>query len=172
MRLGLSAAVAAAAMAVAAPANAAVRTYAGNLEVDGRVAFEVKIKRGHLLKLTAIRMYDVPMTCAESGDAYGNLNLNGSVPIPGGGRFAVDSIQPAYGNVTTISGKFNKRRQVKGRLDVSYHYPAQDDPPYPEEDCSAGPLAFKATLGARDETLAPPVPKRGRLARTLGLSRP
>jgi len=161
MRVGLIAAVLAA-FVVAAPASAATGTYAGTVGGEGKFALDVKIKRGHVTKFTALRVVNVPTVCEQSGNQHADHTLKASIPIQSpSGLFAGDYVQPDWGNISTINGKV-KHEKVNGRLDISYHYPAETDPPLPEEDCSTGPLKFHAVLGAPDGTLTPPAAKRAR----------
>ena len=58
-------------------------------------------------------------------------------------------MQPDFGNVTTLEGKF-EGKTVTGVIDLDLHYSATDT--LPEEDCKTGPLEFEAEKGAKDQT--------------------
>jgi hypothetical protein len=160
MRVGCIAAAAAAALVVAAPAQADTGTYAGTAGGTGKIALDVKIKNGHVIKLTHLRGKALPSNCETSGPGV-PVNFDTAVSLPvksPSGKFSGSLTQPTYGNVSTIKGQV-KHKHVSGTIDVNYHYQAEDQ--YPEEDCDTGPLPFSAKFGATDETQPAPA----RLAR-------
>lgn len=154
MKVGITAAICAAALACAAPAIAAKGTYAGTVGTTGKIALDVKVsKRGFVKKITALRGVSVPSNCATSGPGIPvNFNTPVTLRIASNGKFSGMLIQPTYGNESSISGKI-KHKHVSGTIQVDYHYQAEG--PYPEEDCDTGPLPFNAKFGAPDETLTP-----------------
>lgn len=150
MRVGLIAAIVAGSLVVAAPAEAAKGTYAGTVtNTTGKIALDVKINRlGFVLKVTAIRVKDVPTQC-PSGPATVNHNISANLPINNHGRFSGTFTQPDRTNVSTMRGRI-KHKHVSGTFDINFHYPAEGN--FPEEDCDTGVLAFTGKLGAPDET--------------------
>jgi len=162
MKVGISAAVCAVALAFAAPAMAAKGTYAGTVGTTGKIALDVKVsKRGFVKKVTALRGVSVPSNCEISGPGIPvNFNTPVVLRLSSNGKFSGTLTQPTYGNVSSIRGKV-KHKNVSGTIQVNYHYPAEGS--YPEENCDTGPLQFNARFGAPDETLTPtPVPRLSR----------
>jgi hypothetical protein len=155
MRAGLIAAVAAGALIVAAPAQAAKGTYAGTVtNTTGQIALDVKIQQGFVTKVTRLRGAQIPSTCEISGPIPAvRFDLASSLSVKQNGKFSGTYTQPTYGNESTISGRI-KHKHVSGTIQVNYHYAAEA--PYPEENCDTGPLAFTAKLGAPDGTQTPP----------------
>jgi hypothetical protein len=156
----------AAALAVAAPAQAAKGTYAGTVTgTTGQIALDVKIsKRGLVKKITELRGRGIPSVCEISGPVPSiNFTFPSSLAVkPTNGKFAGSYAQPTYGNVSSISGKI-KHKRVKGTLQVNYHYPAEGT--LPEESCDTGPVQFTAKLGNPDGTIVPPTPPAPRSTR-------
>lgn len=157
MRNTLLAATMTTVLALAAPAYAAKGTYAGSLPgTTGKIAFDVKIKRGEVTKITEFRGAKIPQTCEISGPIPETVEfaLPQTLPVdPKNGKFKGAYPQPTYGNVSTIKGAFDGET-VTGKMRVNWHYQAEG--PYPEENCDTGKLAFEAELGAPDETGTPP----------------
>jgi hypothetical protein len=154
MKFALSAAVASvAALAIAAPAQAAKGTYAGTVGTStGVIALDVKVsKQGIVKKITFLRGDHIPSNCEVSGPVPSiNFDLPTVLPVdPQTGKFGGTYTQPTYGNQSTISGRV-KHKHVSGTVEVNYHYPATSQ--YPEENCDTGPLQFAAKLGAPDQT--------------------
>ena len=158
MKAGLIAAVAACALMVAAPAQAAKGTYAGTVTgTEGKIALDVKVsKRGWVKKVTHLRGVNIPSTCDISGPVTVNHDFATSLRVNDNGRFEGFFQQPTYNNVSSIAGKIkvDHPQQMRGSFRIDYHYPAEEG--YPEEDCDTGPLPFTAKFGATDETLTPP----------------
>ena len=88
-------------------------------------------------------------------NGVGNRNM--SLSHQSNGRFNGTYTQPTYGNESTISGRI-KHKHVAGTVQINYHYPPDPAHGYPEENCDAGKLVFKAELDAPDETV-PPTPR-------------
>jgi hypothetical protein len=165
MKFALSAAAASlAALAVAAPAQAATGTYAGTVgTTTGVIALDVKIsKQGVVKKITFLRGDHIPSNCEISGPVPSiNFDLPTVLKVDAqSGEFGGTYTQPTYGNKSTISGRI-KHKHTSGTVEVNYHYQADDQ--YPEENCDTGPLQFKAKLGAPDNTT--PAPRLALLAR-------
>ncbi len=136
-------------LVIAAPAHAAQRTYAGTTDGAGHIALDVKIKHGVVTKLLRVRGDKIPSTCEVSGPIPEvSFNQPAGLRVPPSGRVKGSYTQPTYGNVSTLTGRFDGDT-VTGKIRVNYHYPAED--PYPEEDCDTGKLAFTAELGAPDQ---------------------
>jgi hypothetical protein len=159
MRIGLITAIAAGALAVAAPAQAAKGTYAGSVtSTTGKIALDVKIQQGFVTKITHLRGKGIPATCEVSGPIPLNIELSSQVPVDQqksevpveqNAKFKGAYTQPTYGNVSTIKGTFFGGT-VEGKLDISHHYQAEGQ--HPEENCETGKIAFKAKFGAPDGT--------------------
>jgi len=162
MRKGLIAATAATALIAAAPAQAARGTYAGTVtDTTGKIALDVKIRRGLVIKVTEIRVTDVPSNCEISGPGIQvrHTVTDANLPVKTNGKFRGSFTQPDYGNVSTIRGRI-VHKHVSGTFHINYHYPAEGT--YPEENCDTGTLAYTAKLGAPDETLTAGTAKLGR----------
>jgi hypothetical protein len=154
MKAGLIVAVAAAGLIVAAPAQAAKGTYAGAVtNTTGKIALDVKIDRfGFVTKITRLRGKEIPSTCEVSGPIPAvNFDLASSLTVKSNGNFNGTYTQPTYGNESTISGRI-KHKHVAGSVRVNYHYQADPQHGYPEENCDTGPFAYAAKLGAPDGT--------------------
>jgi hypothetical protein len=161
MRAGLIAVVAAAALIAAAPAQAAKGTYAGTVtNTTGKIALDVKIQQGVVTKVTHLRGEGIPSTCEISGPIPAvDFDLASSLTVKSNGKFHGTYTQPTYGNESTISGRI-KHKHVAGTIRVNYHYQADPQHGYPEENCDTGPLPFTAKLGAPDATVTTSAGKR------------
>ncbi|MDX6583322.1 MAG: hypothetical protein QOI10_2506 [Solirubrobacterales bacterium] len=152
MRIGLIAAVAAGALVIAAPAEAAKGTYAGSVtNTTGKIALDVKIQQGSVTKITHLRGKGIPSNCEVSGQIPSvNFDLASNIAVnQQTAKFKGNYTQPTYGNVSTIKGTFFGNT-VEGKVDVNFHYQAEGQ--YPEENCDTGKLTFKAKFGAPDGT--------------------
>ena len=94
-------------------------------------------------------MTNLPGECDQSGPQRLDAGTPEDIKVNNKGKFNFEYVQPEYGNVTTLKGKF-EGKTVKGVLDVDLHYSATDT--LPEEDCKTGPLDFEATRGEPDPT--------------------
>ena len=160
MRKGLIAAIAAAALIAAAPAQAAKGTYAGTVtNTTGKIALDVKIQQGFVTKITHLRGIQIPSQCEISGPVPVHHDFATSLTVRPSGKFRGSFTQPTYGNVSTVNGQI-KHKHVSGTVEINYHYAAEG--PYPEENCDTGPLAYTAKLGAPDETQTTPPARLGR----------
>lgn len=131
-------------------AQAATETYAGTTEKGGDIAFDVKVNgKSEVKKILEARGVNLPTACEQSGLVPSHLAFPDPIKVSGKSKFSDDYKQPTYGNVSTIEGKFEGRK-VTGIVDIDFHFPAEDG--YPAEDCSTGPIDFKAKLGADDVT--------------------
>ena len=139
----------AAAALLATPASAGTATYAGETDGGGKIAADVVIKKGKVKEITAARAVDMPGSCEISGEQRLDAAAPEPIKVNGKGKFSYEFVQPEYGNVTTLKGKF-KGNELTGVINLDLHYEAGDT--LPEEDCSTGPLGFEGTKGAADET--------------------
>lgn len=153
MRVGLITGAVAAMLVVAAPAHAAKGTYAGEVtNTTGKIALDVKIKRGHVVKITYLRGKGIPSNCEVSGQIPAvNFDLPATLVVnQQTAKFNGTYVQPTYGNESSIKGTFFGRK-VEGKVRVNYHYAAEGE--YPEENCDTGRLRFEASLDNPDETV-------------------
>jgi hypothetical protein len=151
--LGAGVATLAATLALAAPADAAIGTWAGSVGTTGKIALDVKINRqGYVTKVKQLRVKEAPATCDITTGAVTVTNtFPSNLKIQGDGSFGGIYTQPTYGNQTSINARFNRSgRKITGTVDLNYHYL---NPP-PEENCYTGPLSFKAKYNAPDETVS------------------
>ena len=134
---------------LATPAAAGTATYAGNTDGGGKFAADVVVKNGKVKQITGARAVDMPGRCEISGEQRLDAVAPEAIKVNRKGKFSYEFVQPEYGNVTTLKGKF-KGKELTGVIDLDLHYSATDT--LPEEDCSTGPLDFEGEKGAKDET--------------------
>src|SRR5688572_24810296 len=100
MRIGIIAVAVAATLFVAAPAQAAKGTYAGEVtNTTGKIALDVKIKRGFVTKITRLRGKGIPSNCEVSGQIPAiNFDLPAKLVVnQQTAKFNGTYVQPTYG---------------------------------------------------------------------------
>lgn len=153
MGRALKAALITSALVLALPgaASAATKVYAGDAEIGGQVAMDVKVsKAGAAKRITGLRAVDLPATCEISGGPIPvHMDTAPVIKVSKRGKFDFE-FTDTYDNTSTLSGKFKGRKdkRVVGEFLYADHFPAEDS--FPEEDCATEKTKFEAEKGAPD----------------------
>lgn len=145
------AAAAAAILAVATPAAAEEVEYTGTAAIGGKITLVVKLnKKGVPKKVTEIRARELPGTCEISGAIPLDAQKTVDVKVSSEGTFEYATETDAYGQQSTVEGKFKgkKSKRITGTFVYEGHFPAEG--PYPEENCSTGESTYSLKKGAPD----------------------
>lgn len=138
-------------LALPGAASAATKVYAGDAEIGGQVAMDVKVsKAGAAKRITGLRAVDLPAMCEISGGPVPvHMDTAPVIKVSKRGRFSFE-FTDTYDNTTTLSGKFkgHNDKRVVGEFLYADHFPAEE--PYPEENCTTEKTRFEAEKGAPD----------------------
>jgi hypothetical protein len=155
-------------LALPAAASAASKTYGGTSDGgtsgagEGQIAMDVTVdKAGKPRRITELRGNNIPAQCEQSGQVMIYLTYPTSIVVDKHGRFFAEFVQPTHGNKSWIRGRFLPKKVVNGNFVFDQHFLA--DGTYPEENCSTGQQAYRATRGGPD--VVPPTPGQPRLPR-------
>ncbi|MFN8150371.1 MAG: hypothetical protein U0R24_04490 [Solirubrobacterales bacterium] len=157
-RAAVAVAIVATALTAAAPASAETADYTGTAAIGGRITLEVKLSnKGVPKQVTEIRARDLPGTCEISGTSPLDAQRTVKVKVSSKGTFEYATETDAYGQQSTVEGKFSKNgKRITGSFVYEGHFPAEG--PYPEENCSTGESKYSLKKGAADPI--PHVPLR------------
>ncbi len=131
-------------LALPAAASAGTKVYSGKAEIGGKVTLEVIVSKAGVAKwITELRAQDLPGTCEISGGPIPlDMNAPTNIKVSKQGEFGL-KYTDEYDNKSTLSGKFEgkKDKRVSGAFRYASRYPAEG--PYPEEDCATERTRFE-----------------------------